>query len=73
LKGRVAWYAERPSEFEGHPQGARWLDLGRMFPYQADLGRGQPVSFEIMRQPANGARTGGSDRHEQDGVHLVLL
>ena len=43
-----------------------------MFPYQADLGGGHTVPFEIMREPANGARAGGSDRDEAYGIHLVL-
>ena len=27
--------------------------------------------FEIMCQPANGARAGGSNRYQEDGIHLV--
>src|SRR5205807_2455985 len=72
LKGRVTWRPQWSSQFEGDPEGARWGDRGRMFPDQADLGGGKTVPFEIMRKPANGARTGGSDRDEAHGIHLVL-
>ncbi len=49
LKGRITWDPERSSQFEGHPEGAWRCDLGRVFPYQADLGGGKTVRFEIMR------------------------
>ena len=72
MKGRIAWRPERSSQFEGHPEGARWGDLDRMFPYQADLGSGKTVPFKIMCQPADGARAGWSNRDEAHGIHLVL-
>ena len=72
MKGRITWDPERPSQLEGYPEGAWWGDLDRVFPYQADLGGGQTVPFEIMRKPANGARAGGSDRDEAHGIHMVL-
>jgi hypothetical protein len=43
-----------------------------MFPYQTDLGGGHTVLFKIMREPADGARAGGSDRDEAHGIHVVL-
>ena len=72
LKGRIPWDPERSSQFEGHPERARWRDLSRVFPYQADLGGGKTVRFEIMCQPADGARAGGSDRNEAHSIHVVL-
>src|SRR5262249_58546038 len=67
LKGRITWCPQRSSQFEGDPEGAWWGNLDRMFSYQADLCRGQTVPFEIIREPADGARAGGSDRDEAHG------
>ena len=72
LKGRIAWRPQWSSQFEGHPEGAWWGDLRCVFPYQADLGGGKTVPFKIMRQPADGARAGGSNRDEAHGIHLIL-
>ena len=72
LQGRSTWDPERPSEFEGHPEGAWWAALGRMVPSPTALGGGHTVPCKIMRQPADGARAGGSDRDEAHGIPLVL-
>jgi hypothetical protein len=42
-----------------------------VFSNQADLGGGNPLSFQIVAQRAYGARAERSDRHQQDRIHGV--
>jgi hypothetical protein len=43
-----------------------------MFPHQTDLCGRKAIPFKIMCQRADGARAGGSDGHEEHGIHLIL-
>jgi hypothetical protein len=72
LKVRIARHPERSPPFKRHPQRTWGGNLRRMFPHQADLRGGKPIPFEIMCQRADGTRAGGSDGHEEHGIHLIL-
>ena len=73
MEWRVIGSAERAAQIEWHPQGARGSDLFGVEPYQAYLRRRDPGCFEVMCQPAHGARAQGSDGREQYRVDPVLF
>ena len=72
LKSGVIWNPKGTTKFKGHPEGPRGLDHRSMFSDQTDLGRWNASGFQVMGQPAYGARTGWSNRHQQCRIHLVL-
>jgi hypothetical protein len=73
LERRISGNAHRPAELECHPQRARRADLLGMLAHQADAGGRNAFSLKEVAQRAYGARAGGSNRNEQDGVDLIGL
>jgi hypothetical protein len=44
-----------------------------VFADEADLSGGEPLFFQIMAKPANGARAKGSNRDQEHGIHAILF
>ncbi len=61
------------AELEGHPEGARRLDLLGVGTDEADAGGREAGFFDVVGQDADGARAARSDGKEQDPVHVVLF
>ena len=73
LEGRVAGPAERPAKRKTDPQGAGRFDNLGMFANQTDLGGGDSFLFQVVGQPADGARAVRSDRHEHDRIDRITV
>ena len=73
LEIRFVRRAERAAKFKWHRQRARWLDFLGMLADQTDLRCRDTLIFEIMCQPANGARTLRSNGAEDDNVDIIRL
>ena len=73
LERRISGNAHRPAELERHPQRARRANLLGVLAHQADAGGRNAFSLKEVAQRAHGARAGGSNRNEQDGIDLVGL
>jgi hypothetical protein len=72
LEGCIARDTQGTTQLKRYPQGTRRFDGYGVFAYQADLRGRDAIGFEIMCQPAYGARTGGSNRYQENGIHLIL-
>ena len=64
----MAGCTEGPTQFKGYPQCPWWAHADDMLTHQRDDDGGETFVFEVMGQPAHGARTGGSHRGENDRV-----
>src|SRR5579864_5547707 len=73
LECRVARRADRPAQFERHPQGARRTRVLRLRPDQRDRDAGDTLFLEIMPQRAHGARAERSNRGQQNRVDVIRL
>ena len=73
LKSGVVRRAEGPAEVEGHPEGARWVNLLRVLTHQADAHRRHAFGFDVVAERTDGARAVRSDGHEDRRGDAVLL
>lgn len=63
--------AEGPSQLERDPESPRRLDVLSVFANQADLSSRDAFVFEVVGQPANGARAVRSDGYHERGGYSV--
>ena len=64
LESGVIRDSKRTPELEGHPERPRWLDLLGVLADEADLRRGNALFFNVVGEPAYGARAGRSNRDQ---------
>ena len=71
LKFRIIGLAERSAQFVGDPKRPRRFDFFGVQTHQTDLGRREPLFFDVMRHSADGGRAFRSYRHEQNGIDAL--
>ena len=64
----MAGCTEGSTQFKGYPQCTWWSHADDMLTHQRYDDGGETFVFQVMGQPAHGARTGGSHRGENDRV-----